>query len=44
MAELFVRYREYRHIGFGPVVAFRFAWLVGKSNGRLLPVRSFSRR
>ena len=40
LSELFERYKEYRQVGFGPLIAFRFAWLVGKSNGRLLPVRT----
>jgi hypothetical protein len=43
MTELFERYREYRQVGFGPLIAFRFAWLVGRSNGRLLPVRTIGR-
>jgi hypothetical protein len=44
MTELFERYREYRQVGFSPLIAFRFAWLVGRSNGRLLPVRTTARR
>jgi hypothetical protein len=40
MTELFERYKEYRQVGFGPLIALRFAWLVGKSNGRLLPIRT----
>jgi hypothetical protein len=44
MAELFERYKEYRQVGFSPLIAFRFAWLVGRSNGKLLPVRSLARR
>jgi hypothetical protein len=43
MAQFFERYRQYRQVGFSPITAFRFAWLVGRS-GKPAPIRSVLRR
>jgi hypothetical protein len=43
MAQLFERYRQYRQVGFGPITAMRFAWLVGRS-GKTAAMRSIVRR
>jgi hypothetical protein len=43
MAQFFERYRQYRQVGFSPITALRFAWLVGRS-GRPAPMRSIARR
>ncbi len=44
MAQFYERYRQYRRVGFGPIIALRFAWLVGRTGGRHAPVRTIVRR
>jgi hypothetical protein len=39
MTRLIERYLEYRKVGFGPVNAFRFAWLVARTGARPVPIR-----
>jgi hypothetical protein len=43
MAQFFERYRQYRQVGFGPITAMRFAWLVGRS-GKPAAMRTIARR
>ncbi len=39
MTRLHQRYLEYRRVGFSRINAFRFAWLVGVTGAKPLPLR-----
>jgi len=39
MAQFLQRYMQYRHVGFGRLAAFHFAWLVTAAAVRPAPLR-----
>lgn len=44
MSQFFERYKEYRLVGFTPLIAARLAWLVSQARVRAVPVRPLTRR
>jgi hypothetical protein len=44
MAQFFERYKQYRQVGFSPMIALRFAWLVGGARTKIPPSRSVAPR
>lgn len=44
MAHFLRRYRKYRQAGLSPIVAMRFAWMVGSAGDKPAPVRVPARR
>jgi len=44
MAQLLLRYREYRRVGFHRIDAFHFAWLVVMSGAKPIAQRAVVKR
>jgi hypothetical protein len=44
MAQLLLRYRDYRRVGFHRIAAFHFAWLVVMAGARPAHVRAIAKR